>query len=81
MTYLAVVAVALVSVAALVVFCRTKKPGFGRFTTSTFLLLVVVSLAAVLAAAGKIDGSETTGILLAIIGFAAGLFGRPRTDE
>lgn len=70
----AVMAVAAVSIAALVVFCRTKTPGFGRFTVSTLLLLVGLSLMATLAAAGKVAGDDVTGVVLAIVGFAAGLF-------
>ena len=72
------VAVVLLSIVAFWVFWKTaktsQKPGFGPYNTSTFLLLTVSSLTAILAAVGRIDVHDTTSIMLAIIGFAGGLF-------
>ena len=66
------------SIAAFWVFWKTasrsETKGFGPYNTSTFLLLTVSSLTAILAAVGKIDVHDTTSIMLAIIGFAGGLF-------
>ena len=71
-------AVLAVSVAAFVVFCKiakvSKGPGFGPYNTSTFLLLTVASLTAILAVVKRIDIHDTTSIMLAIIGFSGGLF-------
>lgn len=71
------VVVLLVSVAAYAVFWKiaaSGKQGFGRYNTSTFLLLTVASLTAILAVVGQIDAHDPTSIMLAIIGFAGGLF-------
>ena len=54
-------------------FC-TKESGFGRFSTSTLLLLLVVSVSTLLFAAGKLQGQVMANILFAVIGFAGGLF-------
>ena len=70
---LAMGAVTAVSVTALVVFFLSKKEGFGRFTVSTLILLVALSLTAILAVGGKLDADDTTSILLAVIGFTSGL--------
>ena len=72
------VGIFLISIAAFVVFWKTASgsstKGFGPYNTSTFLLLTVSSLTAILAAVGKIEVHDTTSIMLAIIGFAGGLF-------
>lgn len=75
------VAISGVAIVALLVFARTKNSGFGPYNTSTFLLLVVTSLTAILASVGKIDGPDAAAILLAIIGFAGGLFAGGRGKE
>ena len=60
--------------ASLIGFFVTKSKGFGRFATSTFLLLLVAVLSALLFAAGKLDGQVLANIFFAVIGFAGGLF-------
>ena len=75
------VAISAVAIAAILVFARTKTAGFGPYNTSAFLLLVVTSLTAILAAVGKIDRPDAAAILLAIIGFAGGLFAGGRGKE
>ncbi len=75
------VAISAITIAALLVFGGTKRPGFGPYNTSTFLLLVVTGLTAILAVVGKIDHPDAAAILLAIIGFAGGLFAGGRGKE
>jgi len=77
----AAIAVSIVWVAALVGFFRTKKEGFGRFTTSTLLLLLVAGSAAVLCASGRLEVQTLVNIFFAIIGFASGLFTKGDKDE
>jgi len=67
-------AVFIIGVAALIGFFFTKTKGFGRFATSTFLLLLVVIVSALLYAGGKLDGQVLANIFFAVIGFAGGLF-------
>ena len=70
---LAMGAVTAVSITALVIFFLSKTRGFGRFTVSTLILLVALSLTAILAVGGTLHADDTTSILLAVIGFASGL--------
>jgi hypothetical protein len=63
-----------IGLVALIGFFVTKTKGFGRFTTSTFLLLLVVVISALLYAAGKLSGEILANIFFAVIGFAGGLF-------
>lgn len=67
-------AIFVVGVLALIGFFVTKTKGFGRFATSTFLLLFVVVVSALLFAAGKLEAHILGNILFAVIGFAGGLF-------
>ena len=55
-------------------FFRTKKAGFGRFTTSALLLILVVTISSMLFAGGKIDSTSMVNVIFAVFGFAGGLF-------
>ncbi len=59
---------------ALIGFFVTKTKGYGRFATSTLLLLVVVAIAAILYVGNRLEGQVFVNILFAVIGFAGGLF-------
>lgn len=59
---------------ALIGFFVTKTKGFGRFATSTFLLLLVTVVSSLLFIADKLDGQVLANIFFAVIGFAGGLF-------
>jgi len=63
-----------VGIVALVGFFVTKTKGFGRYATSSFLLLLVVIVSSLLFAADKLDGQVLANIFFAVIGFAGGLF-------
>lgn len=67
-------AVFVIGLVALVGFFFTKTKGFGLFATSTFLLLLVVVVSALLFAAGKLEVQVLANIFFAVIGFAGGLF-------
>ena len=68
------IAIFILGAGSLVGFFVTKKEGFGRFNTSTFLIILVVTLAALLYAAGKLEGQVMANVLFAVFGFAGGLF-------
>ncbi|GAA0567362.1 hypothetical protein ACFQH5_15615 [Halomonas salifodinae] len=55
-------------------FFFTKTEGFGRFTTSTFLIILVIVISSLLYAAGKLEGQVMANVLFAVFGFAGGLF-------
>lgn len=61
-------------VGALAGFFHTKTEGFGRFTTSTFLIILVLTISSLLYAAGKLEGQVMANVLFAVFGFAGGLF-------
>lgn len=67
-------AIFIVGLVSLIGFFVTKKPGFGRYATSTFLLLLVVVVSSLLYSAGKLEGQILANIFFAVIGFAGGLF-------
>lgn len=68
-----VVAVSVVTFAALIGLFKTKSPGFGKFTTSLLLLILVLFFASVFLAVGKVDGAQFTNVLFAVAGFGGGL--------
>lgn len=73
-------AVFLVSIIAMIGFFITKTKGFGRFATSTFLLLLIVIMSTLLFAADRLEGQVLANIFFAVVGFAAGLFTGKETD-
>jgi hypothetical protein len=68
------IAVFAIGLAALIGFFVTKTKGFGRFATSTLLLLLVLVLSCLFYAGDKMNASMLSNLLFAIIGFAGGLF-------
>lgn len=68
------IAIFILGAGSLVGFFITKTEGFGRFSTSIFLIILVVTLAALLYAAGKLEGQVMANVLFAVFGFAGGLF-------
>jgi len=64
----------IIGAASLIGFFVTKTKGFGRYATSTFLILVVLVIASLLYSAGKLETQVIANILFAVIGFAGGLF-------
>lgn len=52
---------------------RTKTPGFGRYTTSLLLLVLVVFVAALGFSAGRIEMHPFLNLLFAVAGYAGGL--------
>lgn len=55
-------------------FFLTKTKGFGRFTTSVLLILLIVTISSLFYSAGKLDGHIIANVLFAVFGFAGGLF-------
>ena len=67
-------AIFILGAGSLIGFFKTKTEGFGRFSTSVFLILLVVIMAALLYAGGKLEGQVMANVLFAVFGFAGGLF-------
>ena len=68
------IAIFILGAGSLIGFFITKTEGFGRFTTSTFLIILVVIISALLYSSGKLDGQVMANVLFAVFGFAGGLF-------
>lgn len=71
-----IIAVFLLGIGSLFGFFKTKTDGFGRFTTSTFLIILVIIMTSLFFASGKLEGQLMANILFAVFGFAGGLFTR-----
>ena len=67
-------AIFVIGLVALIGFFVTKTEGFGRYTTSVLLLLLVLIISGLLFAADKLPGQVLANIFFAIVGFAGGLF-------
>jgi len=67
------IAVSVIGIATLIGFFVTKIEGYGKFTTSIFLMLIVIIFTAIFFAAGKIQLEFFSNILFAVIGYAGGL--------
>jgi hypothetical protein len=63
-----------IGLVALIGFFITKTEGYGRFATSTFLILIAIIVSSLLCSARKLDGQIMANIIFSVIGFAGGLF-------
>lgn len=68
------VGIFVIGAGALLGFFMTKTEGFGKYTTSALLLILVVTLSALLYVGGKIESETMANIIFAVFGFAGGLF-------
>ncbi len=69
-----------IGVYALYIFCKKAKDGFGPYTTSTFLLMLVIITAALLVIGDNLN-ERISSILFAVLGFAGGLFARAKNPK
>ena len=68
-----VICLTILAIAAIIGVLLTKTPGWGRYSTSTLILVLVLFVAADLLLVGKIDSTGVVNILFAIVGYAGGL--------
>jgi hypothetical protein len=71
--YAPLVATTLIFAGVLFGFFWTKTEGWGRYTSALLLLILVLFVASLAFANGRIDWPNVSGLLLAIAGYAAGL--------
>lgn len=71
----------ILSLITIVGFFLTKTAGFGRYTTSACLLIIILFLSAFLCAIDKIEGKVLSNLFFSIIGFAGGLFTAEKGKE
>jgi hypothetical protein len=77
----ALIAIFVLGVVALAGFFQSKTKGFGRFSASTLLMLLVLITSALLYAADKLDSRIIANVFFAVIGFAGGLFTGKETES
>jgi hypothetical protein len=68
-----VVAIVVIFGGSLVGIFWTKTKGFGKYTTSTVILTLVLFVTSIAFATQRIDSEVLANILFAIAGFAGGL--------
>ncbi|MCG3679084.1 hypothetical protein L5F07_07425 [Aliarcobacter butzleri] len=68
-----ILGVFLLGLITLIYFFKTKTEGFGIFTVSTLLLILVIFLSSLFYLNGQLDERVMTNILFTISGFAIGL--------
>ncbi len=68
-----VICLTALGVATVIGIFSTKTPGWGRYSTSTLLLVLALFVAANFLLIGKIEASVFLNIMFAIIGYAGGL--------
>lgn len=59
---------------SLVGFFKTKKSGFGKYTTSALLLILVLTISSALYIGGGLQADVMANVFFALVGFAGGLF-------
>ena len=80
-SYILICLVFVIILVTLIGFFITKKEGFGKFTLSSLLLIMVISISSLLYIDNKIDEKIIVNIFFAIIGFAGGLFTSSNVDS
>jgi hypothetical protein len=68
-----IISASIIFAIALIGFFKTKTDGFGKYNTSTLILLLVLVLCAILFAAGRLSSELFANVVMAIVGFAGGL--------
>ena len=70
---LTIIGIFILGIGALIGIFKTKTAGFGKYTTSLILLTLVLIVASLFFATGKIESSTYTNIIFSVAGFAGGL--------
>lgn len=74
-----ILAIFVLSLITLVGFMQTKKTGWGPFNTSTLLVTLVLLIASLLYAGGKLSEQVIANVFFATVGFAGGLFTKEKS--
>lgn len=72
--------VVIIGLVSLIGYFVTKNKGFGKFNTSTLLMLMVLNFSVLIFLFGKFDIQYLMNLMFAIIGFAGGLFVNNKSD-
>ena len=81
MNYWLMLAILVSGLTAFYILCKTKRAGFGRYTTSALVIILVLTSASLLATGDKLSNHSIANILFAVIGFAGGLITHDRINK
>jgi NhaP-type Na+/H+ or K+/H+ antiporter len=70
---IAVIMISLIFAGTLFGVFKTKTQGFGKYTTSTLVLVLVLFVGSISLALGKVEWQPLSSLLLAVAGYAGGL--------
>lgn len=73
MEFAPIISISLIFGGSLVGFFCTKTRGFGKFTSSLLLLILVLFVTAIAFSANKLEWTNVSNLLFAIAGYAGGL--------
>jgi hypothetical protein len=79
-TTVALICVTVLGVAAVIGILVTKIEGWGKHSTSAFLLTIALFITADLLVLGKLEATQSANLFFAIIGFAGGLIASKKED-
>lgn len=69
-----VVSIAILGLVSLYVYKKTVNGGFGPYNTSTFIIILTITVAGIIGLADGLDNATIGNIFMGVIGFAAGIF-------
>jgi hypothetical protein len=70
-----VICVSAVAIVSLIGVFWTKTAGWGKYSSSTLILVLAVFISTILLVLGKLAESSFVNVLFAIVGYAGGLIG------
>jgi hypothetical protein len=78
---IALLGLSTVGLGTIVGFFLTKTAGWGKYSTSTLVLLLALFIAAILLVLGKLDSSSFVNVLFAIVGYGGGLIASKKGES
>jgi uncharacterized protein YebE (UPF0316 family) len=70
---IAIICLSVVGLVTVIGFFWTKTVGWGKYSTSTLVLILALFIAAILLLLGKLESSSFANVLFAIVGYGGGL--------
>jgi hypothetical protein len=74
-------AITIFAAVTLIGIFATKTKGFGKYTTSLLLLVIVLFLSSFFLVLGKIEPTMFANVLFAVAGFGGGLLSAKKLDN
>jgi uncharacterized protein YebE (UPF0316 family) len=78
---IALVGLTVVGLGTVAGFFYTKTAGWGKYSTSTLVLVLALFIAAILLVLGKLESSSFANVLFAIVGYGGGLIAGKKGED